>query len=50
MADSLRSAGVGSGAMGSSSTLPGSGNAMVSHEFMGKGFESFHRGLALICG
>ena len=46
---SLRSAGVGSGAMASSSTLPGSGKAIwfLSHEFMVIVVENYLWGMVL---
>ena len=46
---SLRSAGVGSGAMASSSTLPGSGKAIwfLSHEFMVIFVENYLWGMVL---
>ena len=44
---SLRSAGVGSGAMAGSSTLPGSGKAIWSHEFMAVFVENYLWGMVL---
>ena len=44
---SLRSAGVGSGAMAGSSTSPGSGKAIWSHEFMAVFVENYLWGMVL---